>query len=146
MIGGVPTGYGAQYTSSAVEFLREPAAAEPDDDAPVADAVERRDHLRQQRRVAEADRRHQRAELDLLGQRADRRQRRPRLEDGDRRHRNAVEVIVEPHRVVAELVHRQRRRLRLIPAALDLRQHHTELHSRHRVPPVRKKLATDEHR
>ena len=71
---------------------------------PPADLVERRDHLRQQRRVAEADRRHQRAELDARGHRADRGQRRPRLEDRHRRHRHAVQMVVEPHRVEPEAV------------------------------------------
>ena len=119
-----------------------PATAEPEDEAPVADLIQRVRHLGEQGRVAERRAGDERADLDLRGDRRD------RAQEGEDLPAAALvlfrvaidEVIGEPEGVEADLLGRLRHRLNVcVPwrlaaqRTLTERGHHTEFH----LPPRR---------
>ncbi len=85
-----------------VVLALEPAATEPEDEAPVREMVDGRRELRGQARVPERVRADEQAEPDALGQDGERRERRPALELGVRRVALVrQQVVVHPEAVPA---------------------------------------------
>src|SRR5215211_4940211 len=116
-----------------------PARAEAEHEAPAADLVDRRGHLRDQPRRVTAGARDQRTEPHALGRRRERREQRPRL---PRRALGppvaAVEqVVADPDRVEAALLGGARHREVLRPAhlALDLGKLDADAHGGRRYGP-----------
>jgi hypothetical protein len=109
-----------------------PPGAEPENEAPAGDLVDRRCHLRDQSRRMKRCARHERAEADALGRGRQRCEQRPCFP------RTALlaavapveQMVSEPNRVETDLLGRARKRhvLRPTHVALDLGMLHADLH------------------
>ena len=120
--------YGMPNASNSRRFQPD---AEPEHEAPAADLVDRRRHLRQHARRVEARAGHERPEPHALGHRRERAQQRERL---PRRALRLVieQVVAEPDRLEPDLLGRPRHREVLGPAhvALDLGELDADAHRR----------------
>jgi hypothetical protein len=129
-----------------VELRLVPPAADPQDEPATAHLVERRRHLRQQGRIAERHREHERPDLDPLRDRGDGGEHGPALVNTPAGLVRLVlrakdEVVGAPHRVEPRLISGDRhgaQRLEGRRLTKDVvvpeRQHQSRLHRRILVP------------
>src|SRR5206468_10136833 len=111
-------------------LLLPPAGAQPDLDAPAADLVDGRGRLRQQRRLAERGRRHERAEPDARRASGECAQQRPGVRRAASRDAPGAEVMIGSEQsLVAEPLARLREREPVRPPhALLALDHHARTH------------------